>query len=141
MAVDDHGIEALKKSAEEVVPGSKADYYLKTGVLLNGEPISDTNPLPVSGGASKTDTATITQQAASISSVTLLLSNPDRLGFVVYNESSSVAYLAFGPVASPTLHTYAMAPSSVLREMPSLYTGEVTCIWITATGSMKVTEL
>lgn len=31
MAVDDHGLEVLKKSGEEVVSGSKADYYLKTG--------------------------------------------------------------------------------------------------------------
>lgn len=31
MAVDDHGLEVLKKSGEEVVPGSKADYYLKVG--------------------------------------------------------------------------------------------------------------
>lgn len=31
MAVDDHGLEVLKKSGEEVVPGSKADYYIKVG--------------------------------------------------------------------------------------------------------------
>lgn len=31
MAVDDHGLEVLKKSGEEVTPGSKANYYLKVG--------------------------------------------------------------------------------------------------------------
>jgi hypothetical protein len=31
MAVDDYGIQVLAKAAEEVVDGSKADYYLKTG--------------------------------------------------------------------------------------------------------------
>ena len=39
MAVDDHGIEVLKKAGEEVVPGSKADYYIKvktiTGSVVN----------------------------------------------------------------------------------------------------------
>lgn len=30
MAVDDHGIEAIRKAAEQVVPGQKGDYYLKT---------------------------------------------------------------------------------------------------------------
>lgn len=30
MAVNDHGLEAIRKSAEEVIPGSKADYVLKT---------------------------------------------------------------------------------------------------------------
>lgn len=33
MAVDDEGVETLKKSAEEVVPGSKADYYHKVGLF------------------------------------------------------------------------------------------------------------
>ena len=33
MAVDDHGTETLKKSAEETVPGSKADYYHKNGLI------------------------------------------------------------------------------------------------------------
>ena len=31
MAVDDHGLEVLKKSGEEVVSGSKADYFIKVG--------------------------------------------------------------------------------------------------------------
>lgn len=36
MAVDDHGLEVLKKSAEEVSPGDKSDYYLKVkGEITN----------------------------------------------------------------------------------------------------------
>ena len=31
MAVDDHGLEVLKKSGEEVTPGDKSDYYIKVG--------------------------------------------------------------------------------------------------------------
>ena len=31
MAVDDHGLEVLKKSGEEVTPGDKSDYYVKVG--------------------------------------------------------------------------------------------------------------
>ena len=30
MSVDDHGIETLKKAAEQVTPGDKSNYYLKT---------------------------------------------------------------------------------------------------------------
>ena len=33
MAVDDHGLEALKKSAEEVIPGDSSDYYHKVGLF------------------------------------------------------------------------------------------------------------
>lgn len=49
MAVDDHGLEVLKKAGEEVTPGDKSDYYIKTGILLDGEPVSGSNPLPISG--------------------------------------------------------------------------------------------
>lgn len=31
MSVDDHGLEVLKKSGEEVTPGDKSDYYVKVG--------------------------------------------------------------------------------------------------------------
>jgi hypothetical protein len=31
LAVNDHGIEVLKKSGEEVTPGDKSDYYIKVG--------------------------------------------------------------------------------------------------------------
>jgi hypothetical protein len=30
MAVDDHGLEAIRKAAEEVTPGDKSDYKIKT---------------------------------------------------------------------------------------------------------------
>lgn len=33
MAVDDHGLEVLKKSGEQVTPGDRADYYIKTKVI------------------------------------------------------------------------------------------------------------
>lgn len=46
MAVDDHGLEVLKKSGEEVTPGSKADYYLKVGPAV-GHPL-DVN---IAGGS------------------------------------------------------------------------------------------
>ncbi len=35
--VDDHGIEAIRKSAEELVPGDKSNYYIKTGLTGGGE--------------------------------------------------------------------------------------------------------
>jgi len=33
MAVDDFGLEVLKKAAEEVTPGDKSDYYIKTKII------------------------------------------------------------------------------------------------------------
>ncbi len=48
MAVDTHGLEVLKKSGEEVTPGDISDLYIKTGLLVNGQPVSNSNPLPTS---------------------------------------------------------------------------------------------
>jgi len=33
VAVEDHGLEVLKKSGEEVTAGDKSDYYIKTSIL------------------------------------------------------------------------------------------------------------
>lgn len=33
MTVEDHGIEAIRKSSEEVTPGDKSNYFLKTSAL------------------------------------------------------------------------------------------------------------
>lgn len=35
MAVEDHGLEVLKKTGEEVTSGDKSDYYLKVDNLSN----------------------------------------------------------------------------------------------------------
>ena len=35
MAVDDHGLETIRKSGEEVKPGKKDDYFLKTSLFDN----------------------------------------------------------------------------------------------------------
>lgn len=38
MAVDDHGLEVLKKAGEEIVPGNKSDHYIKIGGLPSTSP-------------------------------------------------------------------------------------------------------
>ena len=35
MAVDDHGIETIRKAGEEVTPGDKSDYYIKVNDSIN----------------------------------------------------------------------------------------------------------
>jgi hypothetical protein len=40
MSVDDHGLEAIRKSAIEIIPGDKAEYLLRTKILnLPGESV------------------------------------------------------------------------------------------------------
>lgn len=75
MAVDDHGLEVIKKSGEQVVPGSKADYYIKTGILVGGAPISGTNPLPTTGGTGTS--GLIPVQTPTIYNVAVTLANTE----------------------------------------------------------------
>ena len=43
MAVDDHGIESIRKSAEEVTPGDQSDYHLKVTTTNSGVAVKPSN--------------------------------------------------------------------------------------------------
>lgn len=88
----------------------------------------------------KSDTSAVTSVSGSASSVTVLASNADRLGGVFYNDSSASAYLKLGATASTSSFTIKMATGDYF-EIPYGYTGRVDCIWDSATGNMRVTEL
>lgn len=89
MAVDDHGLEVLKKSGEEVVAGSKANYYIKVGLFggslapVNTDAIVATYPSSTvevytfkQGGVSGTTLKTVT--------VTYTTSSKKLISTVVY---------------------------------------------------------
>ena len=44
MAVDDHGLEVLKKAGEQVTPGDKSDYYIKVKDIFGGGGLASTTP-------------------------------------------------------------------------------------------------
>lgn len=88
------------------------------------------------------ETATLSNVDDSTSSVTLAAANADRLGLIVYNDSSGDLYLKFGSSASSTSFTVKI-PADSYWEMPEpVYTGIVTGAWSTdAGGAARVTEL
>lgn len=118
-----------------------------TGVLAAGSLYFDgtnwqraalSNPLPVRSPA---NTATLSNVAASATSVQLLAANASRKGAVIFNDSSAVLYVKFGTTASTTSFTY-YVPASAHLELPSTtYTGGMDGIWASATGNARVTEL
>lgn len=85
-------------------------------------------------------TGTLSNVAASASSVTILAANTDRLQAIVVNDSTSLCYLKFGSTASATSYTYLVQPYDTI-EVSVTYTGIITGIWATATGSARVTEV
>lgn len=48
MAVEDHGLEAIRKSAEEVKPGDKSNYFIKSRVLFDSKGLDAFGRLRVS---------------------------------------------------------------------------------------------
>lgn len=87
-------------------------------------------------------TGTLTNVSASATSVTLLAANSNRLGAIVYNDSSASMYLKYGTTASSTSFTD-FVPPGARWAMPTgeLYTGRIDAIWSSATGTARVTEL
>lgn len=104
----------------------------------------DPSGTPVYPSGDKAGTGTLSSVGASITAVTVLASNTLRLGGTVVNDSASVCYLGLSattPTAS--LYTVALQPTGSVGayyEIPSGYTGVVQGIWVSATGSARVTE-
>lgn len=103
--------------------------------------VTPTTPIPVSGGsATPSTTGTLSNVSGSASSVTLLASNTSRLGATIYNDSSAILYIKLNSgAASTTSFTYKAMPEAYY-EVPFNYTGAITGIWASATGSARVEE-
>ena len=90
----------------------------------------------------KSSTATLANIPGATSSTTLQASNSARKGWSVHNDSSAILYVKFGSTASSTSYTVKLI-ADAYYELPttSVYTGIITGIWASATGSARVTEL
>jgi len=101
---------------------------------------SNQSAVPVSSPTS--GTATLSNVAASATSVSILASNTSRKGAIIQNDSSSAMYLAYAATASTTAYTVKI-PANTGFEMPitPVYTGAMSAVWDTATGSARITEL
>lgn len=85
-------------------------------------------------------TATLTNISGSASSVTLVAANTSRRWLTCVNDSSATLYLKFGTTASTTSFSYKMSPNTTF-EMGAPWSGIITGIWDSATGSARCTEL
>jgi hypothetical protein len=104
-----------------------------SGSNLRVQPVNQT---PISSSA-----ANVANVTASATNVTLLSAVATRVGFAVYNDSSSVCYLKFGATASSTSFTVLLSGGSYYEYAGhGVYTGQVDAIWATATGTARVTS-
>jgi hypothetical protein len=86
--------------------------------------------------------ATLSNVAASATSVQLLAANANRKQAVFYNDSDKNAYVKLGTTASSTSFSYLLVPGATLELPKPIYTGRIDCIWAAGpTGSMRITEI
>ena len=87
----------------------------------------------------RSSTSAVTSVAGSATNVTLLAANANRLGFSVYNDSTSTLYLKAGATATTSSYSVKI-PKDGYYEDPYNYTGRVDAIWSSAAGAALVTE-
>lgn len=95
---------------------------------LNVEPCS---------GVTKTTSISVTT-----TSILLVGSNANRKGMYIWNNSSNSAYISFGTTSSGATPTFIVAAFSTLRfDGPAIYTGPVSAIRNSGTGTMTTYEI
>lgn len=115
-------------------PVSAASLPLPTGAATEAT-------LAALNGKSSPATAALSSVAASVTTVSILASNAARKGFVLVNDSASIVYVAFAATATATAFTYMLKANSVVESPNWVYTGAISGIWVSAVGSLRVTEL
>lgn len=106
---------------------------------VNDGDVSATNPIPIK--ERRAATSAVTSVAGSLSSVTVLSSNANRLGAYVWNDSAVALYLKLGATASTSSFTVYMLPGAFYELPHPCYTGVIDGIWVSATGFARVTEI
>lgn len=94
------------------------------------------------GSLSPTGNSSVSSVNDSASNQTLLSANTDRKGLILFNNSSSIAYVKFGATATTTDFTIRLVPYATYTSTPPVYSGRIDCIWSAdSTGAILITEL
>ena len=125
--------------------------FSNSAISITGSTIANTSfgvsslgSIPVSGeslpvnqiGSASTSVNTISTSTTAAT----ITSNSSRKATVIYNDSSAILYLLFGSgTASPTNFTTKLNPNATLQTQ-SLYTGNISGILASGTGTARVTE-
>ena len=86
------------------------------------------------------NTPSLANVAGSVTSVTIRAANAARRSLIIYNDSASDVYIAYGATASTTSFTILLPSLGTTTITGSEYAGLVTGIWNTAVGNARVTE-
>lgn len=129
---------------EELPVGGGSSGGGSANLLVEGEQVSSTNPVPVEV-ADVSDTVTSSTDvslASSASSAQLLAANASRSGLLLNNTDANAVYLYYGTTATASKFTVKI-PADAYWEMPQpIYTGRIDVIWAAdGSGSLIGSEL
>lgn len=97
------------------------------------------NQTPISVIATISSTATLTSVSLTTSSQVLLAANTNRRGFMIYNDSLNMLFVAFAATASTTAFSTKIQAGGAYE--PGIdYTGIISGIASTASGAARITE-
>lgn len=83
----------------------------------------------------------LTNVASVVASVQLAAANLNRRGLILFNDSTSALYVAYGATASATSFTVKVAAGGLHFMDVPVFLGQVNGAWATANGFCRVTDL
>lgn len=136
-----NGISIASLGAHAISAGNGVSGMGVLRVAIASDNTSNTNPFLTA--EQKSTTSTLTNVAGSATTVSILASNANRKGAMIFNDSTATLYLKFGTTASTTSYTVQIASNGYYEfpANPGLYTGACDGIWSAANGSARITEL
>lgn len=137
-------ISAVDYQLEKILdatPGSTNGWVIDASgrglVYIGGIQAGVTLPVALAGPA----TPARTNVNAAVASTTLLAANANRKWGAIYNDSASNLYLGLGAIAVTVTSFTVLLGAGDYFEFPTLYTGEVRGLWVTAVGAARLTEI
>lgn len=110
-------------------------------ILLSFLVLTICSPVYAQSSLINRSTATLTNVASSATSVTCLSAATGRGAAFIFNDSAQVLYIKFGETASATSFTVKVAAGGFYEVPLPAYLGRIDCIWASADGFARVTEV
>lgn len=113
------------------------------GLVIEG--VANGTPVPISGTVNtavvRPANSTTAQTSVNNTSITLLASNANRLGAILYNPGNTTVFVKLGTAVTTTDYSFPMTKGQSVELGQPVYTGAITGTVASGTQSINTTEL
>lgn len=99
------------------------------------------SPILISGNFQTAGISVVTRVPSSTTNQILILSNADRKGLLLYNDSTADQFIKLGTVATTTDFTVKLTRHMFYEVATPVYVGQIDVISSSTDGAIQVTEL